>query len=128
MLLHSAAHQGDWSAEPEHLGDLWLVWQQQTPVAREDFVSHCREVRAAGVTWAGELGARSPPSSCSPGLLHLTVGGHEDPGCGHRVNVIEHPNIQSVVMPLMTCMTDQGLLAMLHVLVGRSLRLSAQPQ
>lgn len=106
-LLHSPAHQGDWGAEPERLGDLWLAQQQQTRVAREHLVSHCEEVRAAGGIWAGGLGARSPPSCCSPGVLPITVGGCAEPGCGHWGNVIEHPNTQSVVMSLMTHMTDQ---------------------
>jgi len=73
-LRHSAAHQGDWSAEPERVGALWLARQQQTRAAWEHLVSGCKEVRAAG---AGGLGARSLPP-----VLDIPGGGCAEPGCG----------------------------------------------
>lgn len=71
-LLHSAAHQGDWSAEPERLGDLWLARQQQTRVVWENLASRCEEVRAAGgggqMVWGHAALLPAAPQVCCTSL------------------------------------------------------------
>lgn len=67
-------------------------------------------------------GGTQPSFCCSPGMLHITMGVCAVPGCRHWGNVIELPkHIQSVVMSLMTHMTDQWLLALWPAAVLRNM-------